>query len=126
VITLNRTNHSLKWVVSYLYPYLFVFVLISPWGMRLINYVLWNIHRSLHKVITFEINDRSVVAATESWRSEMNWETFTRFVESRNVFVLYTNGYIFYMLPKRAFDGEAEVAKFRELAQSRVSGGKWF
>lgn len=124
VMTLDQERHSLKWIVSYVYPFLIVLVLISPWGMRLINYVIWNLQRSLHKVITYEINDRSVIAATDTWQSEMKWEIFTRFGESRNVFVLYTGRYVFYMLPKRAFEGETSLAEFRELAQRRVAGGK--
>jgi YcxB-like protein len=123
VMTLDQTNHSFKWIVSYVYPYLIVLVLISPWGMRLLNYVVWKSHRSLHKVITYEITDRSVVATTETSRFEMKWETFTQFIESKNLFVLYTRPYLFYMLPKRAFEGEAELGEFRELAQRRVSGG---
>jgi len=123
MMTLDQTNHSLMWIVSYDSPFLIVLVLISPWGMRVLTFVLWKSHRSLHKMITYEINDRSMVATTETSRFEMKWETFTQFIESKKLFVLYTRPYLFYMLPKRAFEGEAELAEFRELAQSKVSGG---
>lgn len=116
LMAIDKTNHfSSKSVVSYL-PLLVFFVLTSPWGMRLLVYVRWKHQPALHAVISYEITDGSVVVTTDTSRSE----TFTRFRESKNLFILYTGRYLFYMIPKRAFAGETELAEVRELAQNRV------
>jgi hypothetical protein len=107
-------------IVSYL-PVLVFFALTSPWGMRLLYYVRWRHQPSLHSAISYEISEGSVVVTTDTSRSEMNWETFTRFRESKNLFMLYAGRYLFYMIPKRAFAGENDAAEFRELAQRRVA-----
>ena len=120
LMALDKTNQfSSKSVLSYL-PVLVVLALMSPWGMRLLVYMRWKHQPTLHAVISYEITDGSVVVTTVTSRSEMNWETFTRFRESKNLFMLYAGRYLFYMIPKRAFAGETEAAEFRELAQRRV------
>ena len=106
-------------VVSYL-PVLIFLALMSPWGMRLIYYVRWKGQPSRLAAITYDVTDGSVVVTTDTSRSEMKWETFTRFRESKNLFMLYAGRSLFYMIPKRAFAGETEEAEFRELARRRV------
>ena len=59
--------------------------------MRLLVYVRWKHQPALHAVISYEITDGSVVVTTDTSRSE----TFTRFRESKNLFILYTGRYLF-------------------------------
>ena len=115
----ESTQGSSTPIVSYI-PVLVVFGLMSPWGMRLLYYVRWRYQPSLHGMIGYEISDASVVVTTDTSRSEMKWETFTRFKESKNLFMLYTGRYLFYMIPKRGFTGESEATEFRELVQRKV------
>jgi hypothetical protein len=120
LMAIDESSHvSSSSVVSYL-PVLIFFALMSPWGMRLIYYVRWKGQPSLHAAITYEVTDGSVVVTTDTSRSEMKWETFTRFRESKNLFMLYAGRSLFYMIPKRAFAGETEETEFRELAKRRV------
>lgn len=72
---------------------------------------------------TFEFTEDRVIMDDVQSRSEMRWTVFSKFVESRNLFLLYHGPYVFNMIPKRAFSGPAEVEAFRRLLQQKIQPG---
>ncbi len=49
------------------------------------------------------------------------WPAFSRFAESRSVFVLYLSEYSFHMVPKRALGDDKQIAAFRWFLQQHIS-----
>jgi hypothetical protein len=51
--------------------------------------------------------------------ADVEWKNYVRFVEGRNLFLIYTSPACFGMVPKRAFD-EPGLATFRNLLQENI------
>lgn len=115
----SRGRDSAGSVITYI-PILVFFLLMSPFGISLMSYFRWKQQPALHGSLIYDVDEGGIVVTTETSKSEMKWETFTRFAESKNLFMLFAGKYLFYLIPKRAFDNEAEQAAFRELAKRRT------
>jgi hypothetical protein len=101
-----------------------VLFLSSPFFFRLIVRNRWKMQPLLHRKISYEIDPDLVRVATETSTGEMKWANFTRFVESKNVFLLYPNKLTFHIIPKRAFACANDMESFRELATSKIPPSK--
>jgi len=71
---------------------------------------------------TAEVSEEGVKVQSENAQSQMKWSTFTRFLESDNIFMLFHAEWVFNIFPKRAFTPE-ETAEFRELARRSIVDG---
>jgi hypothetical protein len=109
--------------LSYI-PVLILAFFFSPFGRRLVLYWRWRQQPILHRELRYDINDDAVAITTDTSSSEMKWETFDRFAESKNLFLLFVGKFVFYMIPKRAFADASEVSEFRRLASTRVPAGR--
>ena len=117
VMTLNsEMGVMLRPVVIFLAFYLGLFFL------RYGNF-LWRLQYkkidSLKRESTVEINDEGITASTEAARSEIKWISYTRWYESKTLFLLYQQPRLFNIYPKRAF-GPGEVDEFRELLRRKI------
>ena len=113
-------NNPSSTVIAYL-PVLAFFFLMSPWGFRLITYIRWKGQPTLQGLMIYEITEDEVTVITKNSKSEIGWETFTKFKESKNLFMLYSGRQLFHLIPKRAFRDESEETAFRKLAQEKVT-----
>jgi len=77
----------------------------------------WESNRSFHRPKTSEITAFSVTYCDPVQRSEYQWDAFTKFEETRNLFVLILGGVSTIILPKRAFSSQEEMNALRELAK---------
>jgi|SRR5690349_9106817 len=66
-----------------------------------------------------EISDAGVNIACAAGSSQYNWNAFSRYVETKSLFLLYQAPQVFNILPKRAFRTDEEVA-FRSLLSDRL------
>ena len=98
--------------------------LASPFFFRLMVRKRWNMQPQLHKTITYEVDSDIVCVITETATPEMKWASFSRFVESKNLFLLYPNKLVFHMIPKRAFASANYLESFLELAASKIPPSK--
>ena len=65
------------------------------------------------------VSDEGLDISSPTASTNHTWAAFTRYVESRNLFLLYQAPQVFNVLPKRAFaEGEAEA--FRGLLQEKL------
>lgn len=72
---------------------------------------------ALHQDSEVEITDESLAGRSSIGTSEVKWNAFDRFIETKNLFVLF-RGVLFYIFPKRAFAaGDAE--EFRALLNQK-------
>jgi len=110
-------------VLGMLIPASFLFVT-SPLFVRLMARKQWNQQPQSQGRIDYEITPDVLRAATKTSTAEMTWAGFIRFVETKNLFLLYPNKLIFHIIPKRAFASLDELASFRELAASKIPSSK--
>jgi hypothetical protein len=115
----ERTN--LSQYGALLIPAFVVFVT-SPFFFRLMARQRWKQQRQA--TINYEITPDVISVKTKTSTAEMTWGTFNRFVETKNVFLLYPNKLVFHIVPKRAFASPHELASFRELATSKIPPSK--
>jgi hypothetical protein len=90
-------------------------------------FIPWSARRAfardkrLHGEFVAEISDFGINLSCPSSRSEVNWETYIRHFETKNLFVLYQSPQLFNALPKRAFTLE-QIEEFRVLLQQKITG----
>ncbi|MBZ5721443.1 MAG: YcxB family protein [Acidobacteriia bacterium] len=76
-------------------------------------------HRYKHD-FTAEISDEGIHVVTPFSDSQLKWNSFVRFLESANIFMVFVAEWNFIVFPKRAFaPGEAD--QFRALLQHNIA-----
>jgi hypothetical protein len=121
------SEDSKQWEISQVTGVLFAAVFLflwSPFFFRLMVRKRWKMQPVLHKMIKYEITPDLVRIVTETATAEMTWASFTRFKESKGVFLLYPNKLVFHMIPKRAFASADEIESFRVLVASKIPSPK--
>jgi hypothetical protein len=81
----------------------------------------WRANPPLARRKTVTTNSDSITIADDLTRNEMLWEHLVSFREGPDVFIVMPTSQIFYMIPKRAFNGAAEVDRFRDLLRKRIN-----
>lgn len=69
--------------------------------------------------ILAEINDDGMTIQTKDSRAELKWSSFMKYLESRNLFVVYQSAQLMNVFPKRAFSAE-QVEVFRDLLRRNL------
>lgn len=64
--------------------------------------------------------DNLEVRQTDAW-SVVDWSRIRRITETRDLFLIYPNKFMFWAVPKRAFAGEEQLQRFRDLAAPHVT-----
>jgi uncharacterized membrane protein len=76
-------------------------------------------HRFKHD-FTAEISDQGIHLVTPFSEAQMKWNSFVRFLESNDIFMVFIAQWSFILFPKRAFaPGGAD--EFRELLQRNIA-----
>jgi len=66
------------------------------------------------------VSDDGLIITNSRGEGKLNWSAFIRYTEAKEVFVLYVQSRIFYIIPKRAFRAE-EVVMLREMFNRHIS-----
>ena len=98
---------------------LFFFKKITPLAF-LVSAILWF---SLMILFWFKaiINEDEFALENERGRKGWAWQQFSTFIESPHFFHLYFNSRSFFIVPKEAFDGDAEH-EARRLFKEKIKG----
>lgn len=80
----------------------------------------WKGLPNLHHPISFEANAEILQIKTINSESSIQWQLYTKAVETKNLFMLYQGKRLFYILPKRAFSSNEQVEEFRELVRTKI------
>jgi len=76
--------------------------------------------------IGVRISAAKLTLATDLITVAYKWRAFVRFVETKNLFLLYNSEKVFTIIPKRAFASDEDIGTFRglirEWAQSQAKG----
>jgi hypothetical protein len=81
-----------------------------PWRARR----LYRQHKGLHETIEFSWNPEAVSLRAASGASSTPWSHYRRCREGNSVFLLYLTDSMYHVIPKAAFQSEAELAEFRK------------
>lgn len=91
--------------------------------------------KRLHDAFEAVISDSGIEVSRSNVASKYGWNAFVRYLETKNLFLVYQGPQVFSVFPKRAFTTE-EVDAFRSLLnqrlgaastayQKRVNPGTW-
>lgn len=78
--------------------------------------------KRLHDPLAVTISDEGIEVAGSTGSSAHDWKAFTKYVESKNLFVLYQGPACFNIFSKRSFSS-GEVDAFRILLQEKLNRG---
>ncbi|MEG4009861.1 YcxB family protein [Microcoleus sp. Pol11C1] len=81
---------------------------------------LWKSQPNLREPTTLEFNEEGIIYKTFSVESNIKWQLYTKFRETKKLFMLYQFPHVFNILPKRAFMSNEQLDQFRELL--RIEG----
>ena len=80
----------------------------------------WAAQAHLRRPQTLEVEPELLRWSDGFSRHEHIWDAFPFTRETPSLFLVYTSSVAFYIIPKRAFAREADIAEFRALLQRRV------
>lgn len=139
----QKLNYYLMWLISCLGVILGIFYLVMSNITQGILFIFLGIilNPELNLIQQFIIkrawNNQSIVlrevmeieATPEyfwikgaTFETKLQWEVFTQFIETSNLFVIYEGKVLIRMIPKRAFADNEQVQQFRMILQSKIMG----
>jgi len=101
-----------------LLPWVFVFGFLWFFVLRRLTRRMFQAQPSLMRPKTLELNDGEATITDALTRLSYKWPAFVRFIETRNIFLLYISEVTFHIVPKRSFSTPEEVAEFRRTIRS--------
>ena len=104
------------WLLIFVCIWLFVFF----WNRRWAASHVWRSQPSLQLRRTLDADPSRLIIDDGQTRVEKKWNSVRTFVETANLFLLYTADHAFDMVPKRAFASPAQVDEFRTLLEQQV------
>lgn len=80
----------------------------------------WEAMQEWQRQVRYEFSDTVLRVRTERSSNELDWGLHTAWLESPTGFYVQQQGSQYIVIPKRAFEGDAEVAQVRELLRAKV------
>jgi hypothetical protein len=118
-ISLMRS--SLLWGVLFFVVFTPAFLLIFPFLM-LFLLVLTKRASFLRAPVVYSFFKDRIEIKTAASQSTVQWATLVMTRETKQRFLLYFQKYVAFVIPKRCFADEAEIAAFRELVRACFVG----
>lgn len=81
---------------------------------------IWALNPLLKQRFDTEVDQRGIRSKCAIASSERDWQAFTGFFESETLFHIQQGPNQFLWLPKRAFAGEQEIERMRQLMRSKL------
>ncbi len=83
----------------------------------------FNRHPTLQIPTAISFDEEGMTFSSERGTIRALWGDFERFKENKKLFILLDPNLLMRILPKRAFDSEAEIAAFRAIVAARLKKG---
>ena len=80
----------------------------------------WKSQPSIREPITLEVAKEGLTMSSSSFQSNLKWQIYTHFIETKNLFMVYQSKQIFNVFPKRAFSNDEQIHEFRELLRTKL------
>jgi hypothetical protein len=118
---ISLVRSSLLWGVLFFVVITPAFLLIFPFLM-LILLVLTKRASFLRRPVVYSFFKDRIEIKTASAGSAVQWATLVMTRETNQRFLLYFQKYVAFVIPKRCFADESEIAAFRELVRTSFAG----
>jgi YcxB-like protein len=76
--------------------------------------------KALHTPYSFAITTESILIKSERGETNLTWDYFLKWKESKDLFLLYSSDVMFHMIPKRCFTSPDEAVQFRSLLLEKI------
>lgn len=80
----------------------------------------WKKIPDLHDIVSFDFNLEEITWKNTHSQGTTNWSVYKKYIESKNLFLLYQQTNLFVIIPKKAFVDEEQLNQFREILQEKV------
>jgi YcxB-like protein len=120
----NTLQNVLQDVVLPILPWMLIFgfVWFSVYrGLRKRRSTFWDNTPSMHRSRTWTIDDDGLTVAEPFSQHRTVWGGYTRFQETKNLFLLYTGKHTAEMIPKRVLGSDEQIEAARQILQRNVS-----
>ena len=117
-ITLGFIGSLIKGTFS-----LFIGIFFCPYFNLFQGYFItraWRSQPSLREAMNLNITQEGLDCKAETYESKVQWQIFVKFLETKNVFMLYQAEALFNIIPKRAFNSDEEIEEFREILSAKI------
>ena len=92
-------------------------------GMRLAVFYSYRRNKQIQDQFLASVSDRGVEISSSVGSSKFDWKAFTKYIETKNLFLLFRGPACVNILPKAYFNA-ADAEAFRELIRNNISGGE--
>jgi hypothetical protein len=79
-------------------------------------------HPNFARPVQMQIDDAGLHSESDVWSGHTKWDTYVKYGETENLFLLYLGARSVEVIPKRAFSGE-ETEEFRRLVRAAFPDG---
>jgi len=98
-------------------------ICINPSFYLLQRYCLartWKSQRCIREPVTLEVTEEGLTLSSPYFQSNLKWQIYTGFLETKNLFMVYQSERLFNLFPKRAFNSDEQINEFRELLRTMI------
>jgi hypothetical protein len=95
------------------------FGLFLAFGLRLLVRLSFRRDKRLQDQFEVLVSDSGMEVSSSTVTSKYGWSAFTRYVESKNLFLVYQASQVFNVIPKRAFTPE-DLNSFRSMLHQNL------
>ena len=89
-------------------------------GRRRMLVSTWKSHRGMQEPMTLEALEDGIVIESTLFKSHLKWGMYIKWLETKNLFILYQSAQSFNVVPKRAFIQDEDINEFRALLQENI------
>jgi hypothetical protein len=118
IIDLSVFGYSLLWVLVVALSLFFLFMLL--FANFFIPSIVFKREMKLKDEYELEFTDAGINFHTVNLKSQLQWKIYNKVIENDNFFLLYWGKYTFTVIPKRAFQHEAELESFKNLLMEKI------
>jgi hypothetical protein len=109
--------------------YIYGYVILLLGVMIILNHTLihriivkrnWRKEPRIREPRNVTISEDKFIAKDQYSESISSWESFNDFIETKNLFLLFVQRKLFFLIPKRAFDNINMENEFRNILRSKL------
>ncbi len=119
----NRVASPLD-MATFVVPWIIFFVFMGYFVLKNIRgraKKMWDANEKLHCPQKLEVTVDGISFESQFGATVQKWPAFQRFLESKNLFVLYSSPISMSIVPKRAFPNPADLEWFRALLNKEIT-----
>ena len=81
---------------------------------------VWKKEPSVHDSLMVDIGEDELHIVSQHEDGRIKWSAFSRFLETKNLFLIFRQRNVFNVIPKRIFRDASEIENFRQLLKKKL------